>query len=523
MKRMLSLMLALLLCLTGVAALAEDNFNATGYPIAKELVTYTALAGSNPQYADDFNNYTMYQYLKDLTNVTFEWSYISDTDWDTQINLRLAGGDIPDLIYNTLTNTQLQQYGVEGGMFLNYADYIDEYMPNTKRAFENNPDMRSLVTMLDGGIYALPKKVWTYTMAGPIYYRGDMMTEMGAAVPATVDELYDLLVKAKDFYKDVEGFWPMITNVSYLNNCLFPAFGDAWQYGYGDNGDGKVAYNLVSDQMRNYLAFVQKLYAEGLVDPEMYTMDGATINAKVKAGQCLMIGGVGTQLSADYYKSGTVETKVLPPLTSQYTDEMKVIDIPWLSYAGFTISAECENPEYLLRYLDMFFTTIPEMENDICGISTWLGVHGTDWGISEDGKNYHRILPEDNTLAEEEYKNRFVKDSNYLGLVVLDLFPINNPTQEMKSTQSAAHYYPYMKYRLLDGNFKYTDEESSMLSGPETDIATFVTTATAQFVNGTQVLNDDTWKQYVETVNGMQLSEVLRLKQLGYERWNGNE
>lgn len=521
MKRMLSLMLALLLLSTGVAALAEDNFNATGYPIAKEPVTYTVLAVTNTQYADDFNEYSAVKYFSELTNVKFEWSYISETDWDTQINLRLAGGDIPDMIYSPLSSVQLQQYGVEGGMFLNYADYIDEYMPNAKRAFENNPDMRSLVTMLDGGIYALPRKLWTYTMAGPIYYRGDMMEEMGAQVPTTVDEFYALCAQAKEQYKDVEGFWPIMTNVSYLNQCLFPAFGAAWQYGYGDNGDGQVTYNLVSDQMRAYLDFVHKLYADGMVDPEMYTMDGATINAKVKAGQCLFIGGVGTQLSADFYKSGKVETKVLPPLVSQYTDEQKVIDVPWLGYAGYTISADCENPEYLLRYLDMFFTTIPEMENNICGISSWLGIYGTDWGISEDGKNFFRIVPENINMAEEEYKNKYVIDSTYLGLVVLDLMPINNPTQEMKAGESALHYYPYMKPRLLDGNFKYTDEESSDLSGLETDINTYVTTATAQFISGTQELNDDTWKQFVDTVNGMQLSEVLRIKQIGYDRWNG--
>lgn len=523
MKRLLSLLLVVLLLLGGTAALADDNFNATGFPIAKEPVTYTVLAMTTPQYADDFNEYSTYKYLTELTNIRFEWSYISQTDWETQINLRLAGGDIPDMIYSPLTSTQLQQYGVEGGLFLNYAEYIDQYMPNAKRAFEQNPDMRSLVTMLDGAIYALPKKVWTYTMASPVYYRGDLMDEMGAKVPATADEFYELCAQAKAKYADVEGFWPIISNLGYMNICLFPAFGDAWQYGYGDNGDGKVTYNLAGDQMRHYLEFLRKLYADGMIDPELYTMDAATISSKVKAGKCLFIGGAGTQLSPDFYKSGKVETKILPPLVSAYTEEQKVIDVPWLSYAGYTINAKCKNPEYLLRYLDMFFTTIPEMENNVCGITSWLGVYNTDWGMSEDGRNYFRIVPKDINMAEEEYKNKYVKDSTYLGMVVLDLMPVNNPTQEMKAGESAESYYPYMKYRLLDGNFKYTDEESSILSGLETDINTYVTTAAAQFVNGTVELNDETWKAYVDTINGMQLEEVLRIKQIGYDRWLGKQ
>ena len=66
---------------------------------------------------------------------------------------------------------------------------------------------------------------------------------------------------------------------------------------YGDNGDGKVTYNYATDQFRRYLEFVHKLYAEGLINPEIFTMDAATINAQVKAGQCFFLGNVGTQLT----------------------------------------------------------------------------------------------------------------------------------------------------------------------------------------------------------------------------------
>ena len=54
------------------------------------------------------NEYEAIQYWTELTNVQFEWEYLSMTDWDTQINLKLAAGDIPDMIYSPLTTSQLR-------------------------------------------------------------------------------------------------------------------------------------------------------------------------------------------------------------------------------------------------------------------------------------------------------------------------------------------------------------------------------------------------------------------------------
>jgi len=498
----------------------DDNFNATGYPIAKKPVTFTVLTANSSAQADDWNKYTAQKYWSEYTNVNFTFEYISDTDWNTQINLRLSAGSLPDLIKAPLDTTILQTHGVEGGKFLNYADYYKTYMPNMAKAFEKYPEIKAFSTMADNGIYELVQYIWTYTMANPIYYRNDMLTEMGAQVPKTVDEFYSLLVKARDQYKNVDGFYPMISAITWLHQNLFPAFGKGWQYGFADNGDGKVSYNYMGDQWRRYLEFVAKLYSEKLIDKEIFTMDNATINAKIKAGQCLVIGNNGTQLTANFFKSGKIETKILPPLVSQYDSEQKVVEIPSCSWCGCVISKTCKSPQYLMRYFDMFFTEPEDAFDGICGLSSWLGIKGTDWDFTADGKNYFRILPKDTFgLSEEEYKNKYVYGGGYTGLVILDKFPVNNPTQEMKATESAASYYPYMKTRLLDTQFKYTEEENAALAGQITDITTYVDTATAQFINGTVQLSDATWNKYLDDLKKMGIDKVLEIKQAGYERW----
>ncbi len=507
---------------TTAAATTAPSAEGGLYPISSEPVTYTALAASSSSMADDWNDYTAMKYWSEYTNVYFDWQYISNTDWETQINLKLAGDDLTEVIWSALTTAQLQTYGSEGGYFLNYMNYVDEYMPNMAAAFADHPEIKSFATMMNGEVYQLVQYIWTYTMANPMYYRNDHLTALGAEVPSTVTEFYDLLTAAKEHYADLEGYYPLQSAMSYIHHNLFPAFGDAYQVGFGDNGDGKVSYNSGSDQWRLYLEYVAKLYQEGLIDKEIFTQDTATLNAKIKEGLCSFIGNNGTQLTADYYESGTIETKILPPLVSDYTSEQKVLGIATVSWAGRSISADCKNPELLARYFDMFFTDTADAFDGICGLSSWLGIKGVDWDIADNGENYFRILPEDTKgLSEEEYKNKYVYGGGYVGLVVLDLFPINNPTQEMKAYESAESYYPYMKTRLYDSAFKYTDDENAELASMITDLNTYVDTSTAQFITGVTPLNDDTWADYQATLEKMNLSRILEIKQAGYDRWNG--
>ncbi|MDW7656497.1 MAG: extracellular solute-binding protein [Bacillota bacterium] len=500
---------------------ADSNFNATGYPIAKEPVTFSVLASNSSAQADDWNNYTAQKYWSDYTNVYFTFEYITSTDWATQINLKLSAGDIPDMIKSAMDTSIIQTHGVEGGKFFDYSQYYEDYMPNMTKAFAKYPDMKAFGTMMDGGVYQLVQNIWTYTMANPIYYRDDMMREMGASIPKTIDEFYDLLVQAKDFYSGVDGYYPLISDITWLHQNIFPAFGKAWQQPFGDNGDGKVSYSLISDQWKLYLEFVAKLYSDKLIDQEIFTMDAATINAKIKAGQCLFIGNNGTQLTKDYYESGKVETKILAPLISEYDSEQKVVNISSYGWCGVVINDKCESPEYLMRYFDMFYTEPDEVFDGICGLSSWLGIKGVDWELTEDGNNYYRILPDDTFgLSEEEYKNKYVYGGGYTGLVILDKFPINNPTQEMKAYESAASYYPYMKPRMLDAQFKYTEEENAELASLITDITTYANTATAQFINGTMQITDANWDKYINDLKQMSIERILEIKQIGYDRWN---
>ena len=64
--------------------------------------------------------------------------------------------------------------------------------------------------------------------------------------------------------------------------------------------DKEVYYTLVKDEVRNGLEWLHELYAEGLVDPEIFSQDGSTYSAKVSSGRIGLFYDWSVSLAADY-------------------------------------------------------------------------------------------------------------------------------------------------------------------------------------------------------------------------------
>ena len=124
--------------------------------------------------------------MAEITGVNFEWVVLDEEAFATY----LAGGDWDfDFIHwKGLDATLVNDYGVEGGMFANYYDYL-EYMPNLQQLFEDYPEAEKAVREINGEMYRLPSVEIsaTATQVRP-YFRTDILEEAGIAVPTTTEE-----------------------------------------------------------------------------------------------------------------------------------------------------------------------------------------------------------------------------------------------------------------------------------------------------------------------------------------------
>ena len=179
------------------AEAGDSNFNATGLPIVNEPVSLTFLYVKGASLRD-LNENSMFQEMERATNVHIDWQYAGDADWAEQKSLLLAGGDLPDVFFGNnslgdmdiLTNLDL---------FVPVEDYIDQYCPNIKAAYDAEPIMRKLVTQSDGHIYTLSSKLPMRPKACDIpFINQKWLDNLNLEMPTTVDEWYNVLKAFKE-------------------------------------------------------------------------------------------------------------------------------------------------------------------------------------------------------------------------------------------------------------------------------------------------------------------------------------
>ena len=128
----------------------------------------------------------------------------------------------------------------------------------------------------DNGIYRIPGDV-AEPACETLWIRKDWLDNLGLAVPTTLDELEDCLYKFTFDDPDGNGVddtygW---NGDGYDYRTFWP-----WIQGSGDgNGrmdflrleDGSYIYGPTTDDCKEWLGRVAKLYADGVIDPSIIT------------------------------------------------------------------------------------------------------------------------------------------------------------------------------------------------------------------------------------------------------------
>jgi ABC-type glycerol-3-phosphate transport system substrate-binding protein len=195
----------------------------------------------------------------DIVPLTAPWS-----DWPNKLNVMIAAGDIPDVFvtYGPGDPDTFERLAAEG-MLLPLTSYLDQY-PNIGRRLEGRDNQK-----IDGHLYALPVTLPKSDHIGMI--RGEWLDELDLDVPETTDELYQVARAFKNTY----GIYPISSSPAHTAgffwlNFLFYAFGGGWDT-WLRNEDGSYVMCWVSDGNRLGLQFINRLYREGLLDPEFFS------------------------------------------------------------------------------------------------------------------------------------------------------------------------------------------------------------------------------------------------------------
>jgi|HigsolmetaAR202D_1030399.scaffolds.fasta_scaffold00061_10 ABC-type sugar transport system, periplasmic component len=362
------------------------------FPIVDEKVTLRVAVANQPS-VEDFATNEFTKWYEEKTNVHVEWIVLPEgEDGIQKLNLMLSSGDIPDVIMGfSMTAAQIELYGSQG-IFIPLNDLIETYGVNIKNAFAQYPLAKDVVTSPSGNIYSLPEINDCYhcSVAQKLWIYKPWLDTLGLEMPTTLDEYVEVLRAFKE--KDPNGNGiadeiPLTTNVNGWNSQFDFYFMNSFLYNpttrrFMNNGKVDVTYN--KPEWREGLRFLNKLYEEGLLDPNGFTQDTPTLQ-RVGQAEDNVVGSIpwgypGWLPIENVEGARWNQYVVVPPLKGPNGFAVQPLD-PYnpFSVGKFIITSAAKSPAVALRWADGFYQQ--EIE-----LSAYFGPQGIGWEWAEEGQ-----------------------------------------------------------------------------------------------------------------------------------------
>ncbi len=270
---------------------------------SNEPVVYSMMYSDHENYPYQ-ENWRLWSAIEEKTNVTFDLTIIARTDYEDKKSVLVNSGDSPYIIPKTYSEGQY----VNGGQVVAISDWV-QYMPNYQKCVKDWGIDQYLKVQLqaNGKYYKLPG-IWEAAGGGYAYMiRKDVWEAAGVDITElektwTYDDFYEACKKVKEY----TGCDYVISDYSKgdcLLNIVAASYGVAAGWGFStlkfDHDKLEFYYPDTTDNMKEYLTFLNKLVKEGILDPESFSQDDDTARAKFFNGESFAMTANYQQLS-DY-------------------------------------------------------------------------------------------------------------------------------------------------------------------------------------------------------------------------------
>lgn len=503
------------------------------YPLVQEKTTLKVMVRGNPL-VENFETNDFTKWYEEKTNVHIEWEVVPEQSIQEKLNLVLASEDYPDVIMGlNISPAQQMIYGSQGA-FLPLNDLIEMQGTNTKKMFQDNPEIQSAITALDGNIYALPEVNECYhcSMSQKMWIYEPWLKKLNLKMPETTDELYEVLKAFKEQDPNGNGMqdeiplsispksWSSSIDAFLLNSFIYnPVYGSSYKHIFIKDDKLDVAFN--KPEWREGLRYMNKLYAEGLLAPESFTQDD---NQLIQIGEnpdTVLLGastgghqGIFTQLLGE---SGRwLEYKTVPPLKGPNGVRYAALDSTGMNPGAFVITKKAKHPELALRWADGLY----EREHTLRSV---YGRPDQEWREAKDGevgingepavwselKSYGTVqniawIQTGPSLRTNDFRlSAVAKGDDDLEVVLYN--ETKNKYEPHKPTDVSTVPPLFL-----------TNEQASEVADLSKTINDYVDEMMARFVIGDADLDKD-WDGYVQQLEAMNVARYLEIYQEAYD------
>lgn len=331
--------------------------------------------------------------LTEATGVKLKTEYPISSD-DQKVALMIAEQNYPDMIYAKGDAGSL----IDAGALIDMTDLIEEHGPNIKKMYgeelnklkysKEDPSIYQLSSYSVGGTY--------YKSSGTAQIQWAVLKENNYKVPETLAE-YEKMIK--DYMaahpKTEDGVDTIGISLSTSDWHWFITLGNPAGFiadGAPDNGQWLIddnhnaMYKFRSEKEREYFRWLNRMYHEGVLDPEFATQTHEDYIAKIASGRVVAL------LDADWdYGDGEKVLKAdgkydktyaaLPLTMDKDTKCASLLYQGLITGQGVGITTACKDPVAAIKYLDYLCSDEGQV------LINW-GIKDVNYLVDEDGIRY---------------------------------------------------------------------------------------------------------------------------------------
>ncbi|HML47057.1 MAG TPA: hypothetical protein PKE04_09960 [Clostridia bacterium] len=547
--------LALVVCMAfplGAAMAVSVNMDAA-MPIVTEPFEVNMVVVPQSSAVDfKLENNWMIQYLNKETGLKINWTLVDNVVSKERIAMMCNSGDLPDSILGfTFTTGQLVQYGVSEKLFMPLKELIGQYAPTLTGVFEEKPNLKSAVTASDGDIYGFPSfsNIWNYPMR--FFINARWLERVGMENPSTLEELKAVLTAFRD--QDANGNGDPSDEIPWSNSWsqgqpIRSLILDAYGLVANANGGGNIAldYNTEDRQIvfmpatptyKEYLYYMNGLWEEGLLDPDLFTQDKTQLQATVMEGRVGLAGMDAPYVADPEHQDDWVsvlalvseagKTPVFPGPTGVLNPAMMVI----------SADVDGDTAAVLTKLADWFYTL------EAYGFATYGPEAGSAYDYFNNGHYYdaatntilynmpanmssawtHRVtnltlwdIPGFSRNGYDPYRLSYAKV--YPESAIGQQFK-NGVVSRVDEIQQQEAKGPY--YVVPVPEFFFSAEDLERLGELQTPLQDYVALMEAKFITGETKI-DAAYDDFIKTLEAYGVKEYMDIYQKYYEAYKAN-
>ncbi|WP_274649608.1 extracellular solute-binding protein [Paenibacillus humicola] len=476
-------------------------------------------------------------YVERKLNLKFEFDIASLSALKERKQMMFASDDYPAvLLSGDLSPDEQIRYGMQGKL-RPLEDLIERDGGQIGRLFEQHPELRRAITAPDGHIYSLPSvnECFHCWYAQKLWINAAWLKKLHLDPPRTTEQFYRVLKAFKTMDPNGNGAADEIPLTgatdawhSKITGFLMSAFIYNTDDSYFAVQNGRVRLAANQPEWREGLAYIHKLYLEGLIDPSAFTQtlsgliqlannkDANVLGSATMGHIRMAFSGEDDERNKDYV--------TIPPLIGPHGYQAAGY-FRGVGNGQFAITDKATEAEAAaaIRLADFLYTEDAAIRNEFGPENLWWR-RGGPGEVDEHGRPAkYKLLP--------GYWGQWTQNQSWSQMGILyrdrDLRESWAVPEDLYSQEGYEHrlyleteknYMGKEPKEVLPADLYVDPADASEAARLRVQINDYIESNMVQFITGAKSIDRD-WDAYAAGFRGLKLDRYIAIYQKAYDRY----